>query len=172
MERYLNRELTEDESDWFEAYLLDRPVLRSALTIDDFFQKSAPEEFKAHSKRYFFGGAAIAFAVVLSMLVWIAYEKNEVTQPFEVFVDVNRSNTADFIKLPSDVDSVHVSLLVPSNSASVWIEIAGGRRTSLKIGSDYSANFLTSAEALRSGPVLVGFVDSKDDETHLTLHMN
>lgn len=34
MERYLNRELTEDESDWFEAYLLDRPRLAGEIEAD------------------------------------------------------------------------------------------------------------------------------------------
>lgn len=52
MERYLNRELTEDESDWFEAYLLDRPrFVSGAVTVEKHLQNIASHDARIRHHR-------------------------------------------------------------------------------------------------------------------------
>lgn len=126
MERYLNRELTEDESDWFEAYLLDRPTLAKQMAAEDQLRKSTPLIKAGRSK-------------VLAKLITAAMVPIVLTAGF--YFSVNRRSN-ELIIVPDVVLLDSLRGLTEVNSgviSSEWVLVSaiapsGAKTATIKVG--------------------------------------
>ncbi len=151
MDRYLDRELTDEERNWFEAYLLDRPQLieeleadeavREALTsittptADELYGKApTPTNALRSSLRWLplAAAASITGAAISGALLY--RDVAPVETAYAAMLDVSRSNAATTpVVLKSGAANVLSIAFAPEVTAAWWESGNGNRKNPIAI---------------------------------------
>lgn len=151
MERYLNRELTEDESDWFEAYLLDRPSLLPHLMSDRLLAEAGRKSFKGNWRKTALAATAAIAMICISAFLMTGSYRSSIEIPEEILVDFTRGDSRSALS-PSTQGRkwVLITLLVPNDTVAVEV-LAGDEERRLIIDQDGYVSFLLPRSRFEDG---------------------
>lgn len=173
MERYLDRQLSDDEVAWFEAYALDKPELLAQIDADSTLRDAlaaqgasgtvqsakvaalAPRQ-RSRAWRAMPTWFAAAAALVVGIGAGVMFEASKpyrvtpgiITSPTRMVFDTMRGSGSDrrMDNPASDSPYVLIEVAVPPDATNISVEVAGLTRRGLSVSADGFVSFLLSRD--------------------------
>lgn len=147
MQRYLDRELTDEESSWFEAYCLDRDHLLAAIEADTQLrnllqgQRELAAAGRSSARRAVWGRAAALVAAVGLGAVVTASLRPDVAPEGNVtrvvYDTLRGESTAPHVDHPESTSRhIVVDLAVPADAQDVTLSFDGGQVSNLSVSAE------------------------------------
>jgi hypothetical protein len=175
MQRYLHRELSNAEIDWFESYVVDKPHLVDALERDsdlrDVLALAGNDDWQGgrkipaparHAWRRYSWPSALAASLLVGTGIgmFAAMSSNQpVVQadPVRIFVDTMRGDTLESVVDHADSasDWVIIDVGVPAGARDISATHGSAPPVALRASADSVATVLLAREALETDPVVV-----------------
>lgn len=148
MERYLARELTVAEADWFEAYVLAHPHLAEELEADEALRQMAAKPEIAQSKSaptkrvqrpWLIPGAAAAAAVLAWVFFGVLHMQVDPAagvQPAIYTLDAERGGSEVHWNLATagGADTPLILLQIPARKEVSWLEVRSKSGAPMRLG--------------------------------------
>jgi hypothetical protein len=168
MERYLNRELSESESDWFEAYLLERPELLGELRADNLARRLPWPIVKSTARRWYLAGVGAAAALAMALVLPAWRGDPDWSSPEVVRVEQFRNGPGQTfdVHLASEAPTVLFEILGPPTARILNVDVRLDDGSSRRIGPVQSENgaflvLMERAEAQRIAAMTPIFEEPK-----------
>ncbi|MCB1601941.1 MAG: hypothetical protein R3F18_06265 [Lysobacterales bacterium] len=165
MDRYLDRELDDDERNWFEAYMLDRPQLIEELEADEAVRAAVPS-LPSEAADQLLGEAPAPTRTLRSSLRWLPLaaaasitgavlsaallqrEAVPVETAYAALLDVSRSSAdTSPVVLKAGATNVLSIAFPPEVTAAWWVIEGSNRRIPIDIdGTGFGTVVLHSPE--------------------------
>ncbi len=140
MERYLNRELDEAESDWFEAYLLDRPGLVDQVKSETKIS-AATNERVVHDRRNTWLPLAMSAVAVLALSgAYFKFTAQEPSWDVPEVLRIEGVRGLDVHRLPLLPNStrgdspVLFEIIGPQNARTMYLSLVHTDKTTTRLG--------------------------------------